>query len=123
VQNNFTIALPSGTSPSSISNFQLEFIAGTASVGNTTDGWKLAAVAACLPGSTGGFVSDGFPLAGTLEDFNPSSNNQPMTWTPPSFQSPGTSSLINHCSPTATNPPANDDVEHSVWDSGFLAQE
>ena len=89
VQSDFTIALPSGVEPGSMSSFQLKFIPGTSSPLNTTDHWKLAGVAACLPTSAGGFVSDGFPPnAATLKDFTPSSAGQSMLWRPPSFQSP-----------------------------------
>jgi hypothetical protein len=118
-ENNFTIALPIGVSPNSVSNFQLEFIAGTSSIGNTTDAWTLDGVAACLPGSNGGFISAGFPPNGTIKNFNPSSNNQPMLWQPPTFQSPATSSLSKNCSSRATNPPPNSDVPGTVWNSGF----
>ena len=59
-ENNFSIALPPGVSTNSVNSFKLEFIAGTSSAGNTTDHWNLDAVAACLPGSNGGFISDGF---------------------------------------------------------------
>jgi pimeloyl-ACP methyl ester carboxylesterase len=120
-ENNFTIALPSGVSPNTIRSFQLEFIAGTSSAGNTTDAWALAGVAACLPGSNGGFISDGFPPNGTIKDFNPSNDNQPMLWSPPSFQSPATSSLAKNCNPDATNPPPNGDVPSTIWNSGFPA--
>jgi pimeloyl-ACP methyl ester carboxylesterase len=123
-ENNFTIALPYGVSSGSVSSFELEFIAGTASMGNTTDAWALAGVAACLPGNSGGFISEGFPPNGTtIKNFNPSSDNQPMLWQPPSFQSPATSSLAKNCSPEATNPPPNGDVSKTIWNSGFPAVE
>jgi hypothetical protein len=121
-ESNFTIALPAGVSASSISGFELEFIAGTSSAANTTDAWTLDGIAACLPESNGGFISVGFPANGnTIKDFNPSSNNQPMRWQPPSFQSPATSSLTKDCSPRATNPPPNKDVPSTIWNSGFPA--
>jgi hypothetical protein len=121
-ENNFTIALPSGVTPASISSLGIEFIAGTSSAGNTTDAWNLASVAACLPNTNGGFISDGFPASGPLKRFAPSSNNQPILWQPPSFQSPSLSSRTNNCSGKATNPPANSDVPDSIWNSGFQVQ-
>ena len=106
VQSDFTIALPSGVDPGSVSSFQLKFIPGTASPLNTTDHWKLAGVAACLPTAPGGFVSDGFPPnAATLMDFTPGSAGQSMLWRPPSFQSPALSTRPKNCSLVATNPP------------------
>jgi hypothetical protein len=116
--NNFTISLPPTVNPNLIDSFQIKFIAGTAAWGNTTDGWKLAAVAACIPGRSGAFISDGFPGNNTLHDFNPSSDNQPVLWQPPSFQSPAISSLPNHCSVINTNPPPNGDIPSSVWNNG-----
>ena len=117
--NNFTISLPSGLNPGAINSFQLKFIAGTSSIGNTTDGWKLAAVAACIPGKAGAFINDGFPGNSTVHNFNPTSNNQPMLWQPPSFQSPAISSLQNNCSAISTNPPPNGDVPSGVWNNGI----
>ena len=120
VLNDFTIALPSSVSPASISGFQLKFIPGTSSAGNTTDGWALVGVAACLSGKTGGFISDGFPPVGTIKTFNPSAANQPILWQPSSFQSPAISSRTNNCNPLATNPPPNSDVPGSIWNSGYI---
>jgi hypothetical protein len=117
--NNFTIALPPNLNPNTITSFQLKFIAGTSSIGNTTDGWNLAAVAACIPGKAGAFISDGFPGLGTVHAFKPSSNNQAVLWQPPSFQSPSISSLQNNCSAISTNPPPNGDVPSGVWNNGI----
>jgi pimeloyl-ACP methyl ester carboxylesterase len=121
-ENNFTIALPWNIPTSSVTSFHLEYIAGTASAGNVTDKWNLSAVAACLPGSTGGFISEGFPPNGTIQSFSPSSANQPITWLPPSFVSPSVSSRANNCSPLPTNPPPNSDVPSTVWNQGFQMQ-
>jgi hypothetical protein len=117
--NNFTIALPSTVSASQINSFNIEFIAGTASMLNTTDEWKVAAVAACLQGSKGGFISDGFPVrGGMVQDFNPSSENQAVLWQPPSFQSAAISVQQNNCNAMSTNPPPNNDVATSLWNNG-----
>jgi hypothetical protein len=110
--NNFTIALPSTLWVAGISSFSIEFIAGLVPMLNT-DEWKLAAVAACLQGSKGGFVSDGFPPTGIVQDFNPSSYNQPVLWQPPSFQSPAISKLQNNCNAMSTNPPPNPNVSYN----------
>jgi hypothetical protein len=116
--NNFTIALPLTVAPSSITSFQVEFIAGTASDLNATDEWKLAAFAACLPGSPGGLISDGFPVTGMVQDFKPSSNNQPVSWQPPSFQAGSIASRQNNCNAVSTNPPPTADVPGAVWSNG-----
>jgi pimeloyl-ACP methyl ester carboxylesterase len=116
--NNFIIAMPSGSVPW-INTFQIEFIAGTASVGNTTDEWKLGAVAACLPGNNGGFIADGFPPTGVVQDFKPSSDNQPIRWQPPSFQSPSASSLPNNCNWMVTNVPPSGVVPKGFWSDGI----
>jgi hypothetical protein len=117
--NNFTIALPPNLNPNTITSFQLKFIAGTSSIGITTDAWNLAEVAACLPGKAGAFISEGFPGLGTVHAFQPSSNNQAVIWQPPSFQSPSISSLQNNCSALSTNPPPNGDGPSGVWNNGI----
>ena len=62
--HNFTIALPSGVDPTTANSFQIEFISdwnisqpGTIGYGN--DNWVLGGIAACQPGGSGSFITDG----------------------------------------------------------------
>lgn len=115
-ENNFTVALPFPATW--INSFAIHFISGQSAVTDWPDHWHLGAVAACVQGSSSGFVSDGFPISsGTLKDFGPND-----TWSPPSFQAPANASLPNNCNQSLpTNPPANSDVPGGIW-SGTLLQ-
>ena len=126
----FTIALPSNVDTSWIHSFQLEFVSGwnitapgawatymfgaqVAFGGYGNDKWNLGAIAACFSGSTGSFVSDGFPLSnfqatGTIQAIQAGNFGLPgVPWTPPSFV--GTANLPstgNNCKqPFNPNPP------------------
>jgi pimeloyl-ACP methyl ester carboxylesterase len=128
--HNATIALPSGVNSTyTINSFKIEFVSGwdissPGSPGYGNDKWDLAAIAACIPGTSGSFISDGFPNGGgtptgTLHSFQAANFALPgVQWQPPSFQ--GTSTLAsknNNCNNGNFSPPPNSDVPGSVMSS------
>lgn len=128
--HNFTLALPGNVNPTWINSFQLQFVSGwdispPGTIGYGNDAWQVGAIAACLPGSPGSFISDGFTNGnnfptGTLINIQAGNFGLPATmWQPPSFK--GTSTLaasFNNCQSGNTNPPPNSDVSKFITASG-----
>jgi pimeloyl-ACP methyl ester carboxylesterase len=117
--HNFTIALPDAATQEPMNSFAIEFISGwhitpPGQIGYGNDKWNPQSIAACLPGSPGSFISDGFN-GETIPPIQANNFGPPgVFWTPPSFsQTLGTSNVINpnNCQNGNTNPPANADAE------------
>ncbi len=111
--HNFTFALPPGTNPTTIFQFNLGFISGwdISQSTDSPDDWDVAGVAACLqPGSgtivLGGATTVPVGTPSTLFKFAPNQiGPPPVSWTPPPVTEPQ-----SNCNTGNTNPPPNGDV-------------